>query len=128
MLRQQTSKPEGRPNRCLADYIAPSGDHLGGFAVTILGAEDLAAKFEEEKDDYKAIMVKASPTASPRRSPSTSTWRPAAPGSSPAPSPTWRTCTPNASAASARRSATRPAPTTASSRPSSTCWTPDASA
>ncbi|MER7541881.1 methionine synthase [Spirillospora sp. NPDC127506] len=59
MLRQQTSKPEGRPNRCLADYVAPSGDHLGGFAVTILGAEDLAARFEEEKDDYKAIMVKA---------------------------------------------------------------------
>ncbi|MCP9966651.1 vitamin B12 dependent-methionine synthase activation domain-containing protein [Actinomadura madurae] len=59
MLRQQTSKPEGRPNRCLADYIAPSGDHLGGFAVTILGAEDLAAKYEEENDDYKSIMVKA---------------------------------------------------------------------
>ncbi|MEU5987477.1 methionine synthase [Spirillospora sp. NPDC047418] len=59
MLRQQTSKPEGRPNRCLADYIAPAGDHLGGFAVTVLGAEDLAAKFEEENDDYKAIMVKA---------------------------------------------------------------------
>ncbi|MFI0370852.1 methionine synthase [Actinomadura sp. 1N219] len=59
MLRQQTAKPAGRPNRCLADYIAPSGDHLGGFAVTILGAEDLAAKYEEENDDYKAIMVKA---------------------------------------------------------------------
>ncbi|SFP24776.1 methionine synthase [Actinomadura madurae] len=59
MLRQQTSKPEGRPNRCLADYVAPSGDHLGGFAVTILGAEDLAAKYEEENDDYKSIMVKA---------------------------------------------------------------------
>ncbi|NDU72751.1 methionine synthase [Actinomadura sp. DSM 109109] len=59
MLRQQTSKPEGRPNRCLADYVAPSGDHLGGFAVTILGAEDLAAKYEQENDDYKAIMVKA---------------------------------------------------------------------
>ncbi|MEU8799590.1 methionine synthase [Spirillospora sp. NPDC048819] len=59
MLRQQTSKPEGRPNRCLADYVAPSGDHLGGFAVTILGAEDLAARYEEQQDDYKAIMVKA---------------------------------------------------------------------
>ncbi|TYB45646.1 methionine synthase [Actinomadura chibensis] len=59
MLRQQTKKPEGRPNRCLADYIAPAGDHLGGFAVTILGAEDLAAKYEEENDDYKSIMVKA---------------------------------------------------------------------
>ncbi|MET0136619.1 MAG: methionine synthase [Kibdelosporangium sp.] len=59
MLRQQTQKPEGRANRCLADYIAPAGDHLGGFAVTILGAEALAAKFEEKQDDYRSIMVKA---------------------------------------------------------------------
>jgi 5-methyltetrahydrofolate--homocysteine methyltransferase len=61
MLRQQTQKPEGRANRCLADYIAPAGagDHLGGFAVAIHGAEDLAAGFEAEQDDYKAIMVKA---------------------------------------------------------------------
>ncbi|WP_242904726.1 methionine synthase [Actinomadura terrae] len=59
MLRQQTAKPAGRPNRCLADYIAPSGDHLGGFAVTIQGADDLAAGFEENNDDYRAIMVKA---------------------------------------------------------------------
>jgi 5-methyltetrahydrofolate--homocysteine methyltransferase len=59
MLRQQTSKPEGRPNRCLADYVAPAGDHLGGFAVSIHGAEDLAATFEAGHDDYRAIMVKA---------------------------------------------------------------------
>ncbi|MDT4892812.1 MAG: 5-methyltetrahydrofolate--homocysteine methyltransferase [Pseudonocardiales bacterium] len=59
MLRQQTQKPDGRPNRCLADYLAPEGDHLGGFAVTILGAGALAAKYEAENDDYKAIMVKA---------------------------------------------------------------------
>ncbi|QUQ66424.1 methionine synthase [Kutzneria sp. CA-103260] len=59
MLRQQTEKPDGRPNRCLADYIAPAGDHLGGFAVTILGAEELAAKYEAVNDDYRAIMVKA---------------------------------------------------------------------
>jgi 5-methyltetrahydrofolate--homocysteine methyltransferase len=59
MLRQQTSKPQGRPNRCLADYIAPSGDHLGGFAVAVHGAEDLAAEFEAQQDDYRAIMVKA---------------------------------------------------------------------
>jgi 5-methyltetrahydrofolate--homocysteine methyltransferase len=59
MLRQQTVKPSGRDNRCLADYIAPQGDHLGGFAVTILGAETLAAKYEAEQDDYRAIMVKA---------------------------------------------------------------------
>ncbi|WP_436521615.1 methionine synthase [Actinoplanes sp. HUAS TT8] len=59
MLRQQTEKPAGRANRCLADYIAPAGDHLGGFAVAIHGAEKLAAKYEAEHDDYKAIMVKA---------------------------------------------------------------------
>ncbi len=59
MLRQQTEKPEGRANRCLADYIAPAGDHLGGFAVAIHGAEKLAAKYEADNDDYRAIMVKA---------------------------------------------------------------------
>jgi 5-methyltetrahydrofolate--homocysteine methyltransferase len=59
MLRQQTAKPEGRPNRCLADYLAPSGDHLGGFAVAVHGAEDLAATYEAAGDDYRAIMVKA---------------------------------------------------------------------
>jgi 5-methyltetrahydrofolate--homocysteine methyltransferase len=59
MLRQQTKKPAGRPNRSLADYIAPAGDHLGGFAVAIHGAEKLAAKYETEQDDYRAIMVKA---------------------------------------------------------------------
>ncbi|SFW80856.1 methionine synthase [Amycolatopsis australiensis] len=59
MLRQQTAKPADRANRCLADYIAPEGDHLGGFAVAIHGAEDLAARFEAEQDDYRAIMVKA---------------------------------------------------------------------
>jgi 5-methyltetrahydrofolate--homocysteine methyltransferase len=59
MLRQQTQKPAGRANRCLADYIAPADDHLGGFAVTIHGADALAAKYEAENDDYRAIMVKA---------------------------------------------------------------------
>ncbi|MEV4320131.1 methionine synthase [Actinocrispum sp. NPDC049592] len=59
MLRQQTEKPENRPNRCLSDYIAPAGDHLGGFAVAIHGAEQLAASYEERNDDYKSIMVKA---------------------------------------------------------------------
>ena len=59
MLRQQTIKPEGRPNRCLADYVAPEGDHLGGFAVTVHGADSLAAGHEAKQDDYRAIMVKA---------------------------------------------------------------------
>jgi 5-methyltetrahydrofolate--homocysteine methyltransferase len=59
MLRQQTQKPAGRPNRSLADFVAPAGDHLGGFAVVIHGAEELAATYEAAKDDYRAIMVKA---------------------------------------------------------------------
>ncbi|WP_371404832.1 methionine synthase [Kribbella sp. NBC_00662] len=59
MLRQQTEKPAGRHNRCLADYVAPAGDHLGGFGVAIHGAEALARSYEEKNDDYRAIMVKA---------------------------------------------------------------------
>jgi 5-methyltetrahydrofolate--homocysteine methyltransferase len=59
MLRQQTAKPAGRPNRCLADYVAPARDHMGGFAVAIHGAEDLAAAYEARNDDYRAIMAKA---------------------------------------------------------------------
>ena len=59
MLRQQTQKPDGRANRSLADYIAPAGDHLGGFAVAIQGAGKLATFYEEQQDDYRAIMVKA---------------------------------------------------------------------
>ncbi|MBT7370691.1 MAG: methionine synthase, partial [Gammaproteobacteria bacterium] len=63
-LRQQMDKPNGQSNFCLSDYIAPIatgiGDYLGGFVVTTgLGAEQLAAKYEKEKDDYSAIMVKA---------------------------------------------------------------------
>ncbi|MFG1954492.1 methionine synthase [Micromonospora sp. NPDC048830] len=59
MLRQQTGKPEGRANRCLADYVAGAGDHLGGFAVAVHGADALAARYEAEHDDYRSIMVKA---------------------------------------------------------------------
>jgi 5-methyltetrahydrofolate--homocysteine methyltransferase len=59
MLRQQTAKPPGRSNRCLADYVAPAGDHLGGFAVAIHGAEKLAAGYQARYDDYRSIMVKA---------------------------------------------------------------------
>lgn len=61
MLRQQTEKPAGRANRCLADYVAPAGggDHLGAFAVCIQGAEALAAQFEAEQDDYRSIMIKS---------------------------------------------------------------------
>jgi 5-methyltetrahydrofolate--homocysteine methyltransferase len=59
-LRQQTDYGDSRPNRSLADYVGPEGDHLGAFAVTAgIGADELAADFEAEHDDYHAIMVKA---------------------------------------------------------------------
>ena len=59
-LRQQSDYGDSRPNRCLADYLAPEGDHLGAFAVTAgIGADELAAGFAAEHDDYHAIMVKA---------------------------------------------------------------------
>ncbi|HEY2505616.1 MAG TPA: methionine synthase [Streptosporangiaceae bacterium] len=59
MLRQQVSRNDSRPNRCLADYVAPASDHIGGFAVCIEGADDLARRYERENDDYRAIAVKA---------------------------------------------------------------------
>jgi len=63
-LRQQTERPEGKPNLCLADYVAPldSGvpDWIGAFAVTA-GHETAERKrrFEDAGDDYRAIMVEA---------------------------------------------------------------------
>ncbi len=59
MLRQQSAYGDARPNRSLADYVAPENDHLGGFAVAIHGADELAAAYQAEHDDYHAIMVKA---------------------------------------------------------------------
>jgi 5-methyltetrahydrofolate--homocysteine methyltransferase len=59
MLRQQSAYGDSRPNRSLADYVAPAGDHIGGFAVSINGADELAARYQAEHDDYRAIMVKA---------------------------------------------------------------------
>jgi 5-methyltetrahydrofolate--homocysteine methyltransferase len=68
-LRQQNAKREGVDNKCLSDFIAPrdiggapSGlkDWIGLFAVTAgLGADERAARFESEHDDYSAIMIKA---------------------------------------------------------------------
>jgi len=63
MLRQQADHGDSRPNRSLADLVAPAdtalADHVGAFAVSVHGADELAARFEAELDDYSAIMVKA---------------------------------------------------------------------
>ena len=59
-LRQQSAYGDSRPNRCLADLVAPAGDHIGAFAVTAgIRADELAARYEAQHDDYRAIMVKA---------------------------------------------------------------------
>jgi 5-methyltetrahydrofolate--homocysteine methyltransferase len=61
-LRQQIAKPAGQYNHCLADYVAPQSkiaDYLGGFAVSIHGADELAEQFKRDQDDYNAIMTKA---------------------------------------------------------------------
>jgi 5-methyltetrahydrofolate--homocysteine methyltransferase len=69
-LRQQMQKPPGQFNHCVADYIAPASsqpstinhqpaDYLGGFAVSIHGADEVAEDFKRQHDDYSAIMTKA---------------------------------------------------------------------
>ena len=69
-LRQQMQKPPAQFNHCLADYVAPASsqlstinhqlsDYLGGFAVSIHGADELAEEFKRQHDDYSAIMTQA---------------------------------------------------------------------
>jgi 5-methyltetrahydrofolate--homocysteine methyltransferase len=59
-LRQQMQKPAGQFNHCLADYIASTApDSIGGFAVAIHCADELAKRFVAAYDDYSAIIAKA---------------------------------------------------------------------
>ena len=64
-LRQQVVKTGGSPtpNFALSDFTAPraSGraDWVGGFVVTIHGADEYAKAFDEQQDPYSSIIVKA---------------------------------------------------------------------
>ena len=61
-LRQQVKKAPGQPNYALTDFLAPKGqeDYLGAFAVsTGFGIESPVQSFEENLDDYNAILLKA---------------------------------------------------------------------
>lgn len=64
-LRQQVSRENSkRPNFCLSDFVSPTSskikDFIGGFLVTAGdGIEKLSKEYENKKDDYNAIMVKA---------------------------------------------------------------------
>lgn len=62
-LRNQEKKEASQPNLCLADFVAPrdSGipDYIGGFAVTAgLGVEEWVSFYEQQMDDYHAILIK----------------------------------------------------------------------
>ena len=59
MLRQQIRKSRDRANFCLADFIDPDGDWIGGFAVGIHGIEPHLARFQAVHDDYSDILLKA---------------------------------------------------------------------
>lgn len=63
-LRQQRKKAQGKANFCLSDFIAPKEtgkkDYIGAFAVTAGGRiEEKVKQFEEDHDDYNAILLKA---------------------------------------------------------------------
>jgi 5-methyltetrahydrofolate--homocysteine methyltransferase len=63
-LRQQAQKPTGKPNYCLADFVAPKSsgvkDYIGAFAATSgIGIEARVKEFEARHDDYNAIMLKS---------------------------------------------------------------------
>ena len=59
-LRQQIAKREGRANMCLADFIDPAGDWIGGFAVTAgHGIDEHLERFKAAHDDYNDILLKA---------------------------------------------------------------------
>ena len=57
-------KDESLSNLSLADFIAPADsgkqDFIGGFVVsTGFGADTIAKKYEQENNDYQAILIKA---------------------------------------------------------------------
>src|SRR6266478_1876918 len=59
-LRQQIEKRAPRANMCLADFISPKADWIGGFAVTAgHGIEEHLRRFKADSDDYSDILLKA---------------------------------------------------------------------
>lgn len=59
-LRQQRAKKAGLAYHALADFVDVQDDHIGLFAVTSgHGVAEKVAAFEQEGDDYNALMLKA---------------------------------------------------------------------
>ena len=63
-LRQQMKRSSDRANFALADFVAPKetgiADYVGGFCVTAgFGEDEVARRFREKHDDYRAILSQA---------------------------------------------------------------------
>ena len=61
-IRQQSDKVTGKPNLSLADFVATKNqaeDFLGGFTVSIFGAEEMAHEYKAKGDDYSAILAQS---------------------------------------------------------------------
>ena len=61
-IRQQSDKVTGKPNLSLADFVATkdqANDYLGGFTVSIFGAEEMAHEYKAKGDDYSAILAQS---------------------------------------------------------------------
>ncbi|MEM9101352.1 MAG: methionine synthase [Pseudomonadota bacterium] len=63
-IRQQMRRKNNKPNFCLSDFLLPESsgqrDYLGAFVVTAgLKIEEKIQWFEEQHDDYHAILLKA---------------------------------------------------------------------
>ncbi len=130
-LRQQGAHRPGVPNRCLADYVAPKEtglkDYVGMFAVTA----GLGSPREDRRSSRRTSTTTPGscssrwPTASPRPSPSgcTSGCGASSGATHPTSTSTTGSCSRSSTPASARRPATRRAPTTPRSGCCGTCST-----
>ncbi len=61
-LRRQARRQDDKPMYCLADFIAPEAgpaDHLGGFALSIGGADAWADELDSSGDNYSSILLKS---------------------------------------------------------------------
>ena len=70
MLRQQQTKESGN-YLSLADFVSPTNDYVGIFAVSVAGAEELKNNYESENDTYKSLLVQ---TIADRLAEATAEW------------------------------------------------------
>lgn len=69
-LRQQMPSSDGFCYS-LADFLKPQDDYVGVFANTVIGAEAIAAEYEQDDDMYHSILIK---TLADRLAEATAEW------------------------------------------------------